>query len=413
MPYFFPRQIILFGVKHFQRYIANQKRAFLDVDLPQEHPMKLIVVIPCYNEPDIVETLYSLMACAAPPSQTGVFVIINSEIQSPPNIVVQNRQTYEQLVRFAAKNNTPHLSFYPFLFEDLPRKHAGVGLARKIGMDLAISHFLKTSCPDGVIISLDADCTLSENFLLHIHHLFDKERDVAVSVHGFWHRVEPPNRALENAVRQYERYLRYFSEMLRFIDFPYPYHTIGSAFAVSADAYVRVGGMGRQQGGEDFYFLQKVFALGKVRELDEITVYPLARFSERVPFGTGRALSKILQHPQEQLMAYTPESFLVLKAFFDNKDAFFKQPRTVVATMLETLHPVLIHFLKEIKATEAIDDCNNNCASTATFNKRFFHHFDAFKIIKFLNYAHQNAFSHQPLEICIGRMKNIHNEFSW
>jgi hypothetical protein len=39
------------------------------------------------------------------------------------------------------------------------------GLARKIGMDLAIQHFLDTGNRDGVIISLDADCTVSPNFL--------------------------------------------------------------------------------------------------------------------------------------------------------------------------------------------------------------------------------------------------------
>ncbi len=166
----------------------------------------------------------------------------------------------------------------------------------------------------GVIVSLDADCTVSANFMIDIYKAFSRDNRLNATVHQFYHRVENHNPAIENAVRQYENYIRYFREMMKFTGFPYYYHTIGSAFAVSADAYVRVGGMGRQQGGgEDFYFLQKVFALGKVDELEGTYVYPMARFSERVPFGTGPALRKILDEPDGVLKVYSIAAFRELK----------------------------------------------------------------------------------------------------
>jgi hypothetical protein len=54
---------------------------------------------------------------------------------------------------FAERYNEDSFVFLPLLFEDLPRKHAGVGLARKIGMDLAVEHFLRNEKPRGIIVS--------------------------------------------------------------------------------------------------------------------------------------------------------------------------------------------------------------------------------------------------------------------
>jgi len=262
--------------------------------------------------------------------------------------------------------------FFPLLFEGLPRKHAGVGLARKIGMDLAVEHFLRIGNDRGVIVSLDADCTVSENFLTAIHRAFISNDRLNATVHNFRHRIEDNTGALENAVRQYEAYIRYYRAMLQFIGFPWYYHTIGSAFAVTADAYVRVGGMGRQQGGEDFYFLQKVFALGETRELDDVWVYPLARFSDRVPFGTGPALQKIINRQDEILNVYSRDAFVSLKQLFEMKDAFYLKNNQEVCEMLTALHPALQRFLQETLFLDDIADCNGNSASLGAFQNVFF-----------------------------------------
>jgi hypothetical protein len=187
--------------------------------------------------------------------------------------------------------------------------------------------------------------------------------------------------------------------MLKYIGFPYYYHTIGSAFAVSADAYVKVGGMGRQQGGEDFYFLQKIFQLGQIKELQETYVYPMARFSDRVPFGTGPALQKILDEPDRRIKIYSKHSFFLLKSLFDIKDIFFKMDENEIIPLLSELHPALQNFLEENNFINSLNDCNNNCSNLNSYQKRFFHHFNSFKIIKYLNYVHTSIFSYKNIEI--------------
>ena len=65
---------------------------------------------------------------------------------------------------------------------------------------------------------------------------------------------------------------------------------------------------------------------------------------------------------------------------------------------LSDLHPALQNFLKEINFLDSLSDCNNNCSSLNSFGKRFFHHFNSFKIIKYLNFVHPSPFPYEKIE---------------
>lgn len=384
-------------VKNWKSYIDRQKKEYTRFRYPKEFGAEIVVVIPCYNEPGLRATLHGLRACEPPAVSTLVAVIINSGVLSNNDAVAQNRITYDEVNLFASRYNESNFSFLPVFFEGLPRKHAGVGLARKIGMDLAVEHFLRNRTERGIIISLDADCLVSSNFLTSIYEAFQQDDRLRVTIHKVRHRVDEPGSELEKQVRQYEAYLDYYRGMLKEIGFPYYYPTVGSAFAVLADTYVKVGGMGRQQGGEDFYFLHKVFEHGKAKELNDVTVYPLARYSDRVPFGTGPALQKMMDEAGNTPTVYSRRSFLELKGLFDLVDAFFRQDREGVAARLHGLHPALSRYLNEIDFMRMVDDCNGNSTRLDTFRKRFFHHFNAFRIIKYLNRVHPDPFPREPI----------------
>jgi hypothetical protein len=384
-------------MKHWEKYIQKHQ-AYNKYAIPAGFDYGMVVVIPCFDEPDVLTTLRSLMQCVPTQYPVGVLVVVNSSELTDVAIVKHNRVTYDEVVVFAKENNQPQLAFHALLCENMPRKHAGVGLARKIGMEWAVRGFLQSTNSNGVIISLDADCTVSDNYLQLIEHQFTTYSPNCC-VLNFKHRTNDNNSALQNAIDQYEAYIWYFRNALKAIDFPFYYHTIGSAFAVLADAYVRVGGIGRQQGGEDFYFLQKMFFLGKTTELMKAFVYPEARFSDRIPFGTGPALEKILATDDGLLRVYSAEAFEALKEFFVLRIKFYKQPQEVVFVLVEKLHVSIQHFLKENNLLAAIADCNENSATANTFEKRFFHHFDAFTIIKYLNFAHDNYFELTPIQI--------------
>ena len=384
-------------MRHWQKYIQKHQ-AYNKYAIPPNFNYGMVVVIPCYDEPDVLTTLNSLIQCAPTQHPVLVLVVVNSGELTKVSVIQHNRKTYDELIAFAKEHNQPRLSFHALLCEDLPRKHAGVGLARKIGMEWAVRGFVQSGNNHGVILSLDADCIVSENYLSSIENQFSSYSPNCC-VLNFHHRTNEKNEALQNAINQYEQYIWYFRNALKAIDFPYYFHTIGSAFAVSADAYVRVGGIGRQQGGEDFYFLQKLFFLGKTVELMKTFVYPEARFSDRIPFGTGPALEKISTSDDGLLRVYSVESFQVLKRFFDLRLKFYKQSDDVVNDLIKDLHVSIQQFVTENNLLSAISDCNENSATVATFQKRFFHHFDAFLIIKYLNFAHNNFFELTPIHI--------------
>lgn len=398
-------------MKHWQKYIQKHQ-AYNKYPIPADFDYGMVVVIPCFDEPDVTTTLKSLMQCRSTQNPVGVLVVVNSGELSDEAAIQNNRKTYNELIAFAMKHNQPNLYFHALLCEDLPRKHAGVGLARKIGMEWAVRGFLQSGNSDGVIISLDADCTESENYLQLIENQFTTYSPNCC-VLNFKHRVHSvttdntDNAALQSAIDQYEDYIWYFRNALKAIDCPYYYHTIGSAFAVLADAYVRVGGIGRQQGGEDFYFLQKVFFLGRTVELMKAFVYPEARFSDRIPFGTGPALEKIIATDDGLLRVYTVEAFKALQSFFILRIKFYKQSDAVVKAVIEDLHISIQQFLADNNLLAAITDCNENAATAGTFEKRFFHHFDAFFIIKYLNFAHNGYFELIPITIAKDKLDTL------
>ena len=379
-------------MKNWYKYLNRQQEQFLQFPIPSIFKTDGVMVIPCYDEPDISETLLHIKALVSDAYPLAVVVVINSGINSPNEAVLQNRNTYEELKAFSEKHSDTFIYFHPVIFENLPRKYAGVGLGRKIGMDLAVKYFLETQKKDGFIISLDADCLVSENYLSNIFSAFQKHPKTNTAVINFHHRIDPQTPEIEIAIRQYEQYIRYQSQMLEKIGFPYPLHTIGSAFAVKAEAYVNVGGMGRQQGGEDFYFLQKVFALGHTEFLKNTFVYPLARFSDRIPFGTGPALNKIVESKDKELKVYSPESFDTLHFLFNNIPSLFKKDMELVEIFYFGLPLPLQDFITIEEFLEIVSDVQNNSASLTAFQKRFFHHSNAFRIIKYLNFVHPKYF---------------------
>ena len=347
----------------------------------------MIVVIPCYKEPELNRTVQSLFDCDRGDFPVEIIVLINSYQIDTDEVVAMNRDSYRQMKDFASKNNSPTFFLTPILVENLSGHQTGAGLPRKLGMDEAIRHF--NGDKSGIIVSLDADCTVETNYLTEIFRNFKEYRLNSATVE-FHHPVEHLKTAdpLRIATVNYEEYLRYYRLALEYCGYPYPYFTIGSAFAVTAETYLKAGGMGKQQSGEDFYFLQKVFPLGKTRFIDSTCVYPAARISDRVPFGTGPALQKMLAENQLSKYSYSVDAFKTLKVFFDKIDLFFKKPVKEIEESIRKMPEYLLLFLKEDGFLRKIEEINRHTASLLNFRKRFFHYFNAFKILKYLNFVH-------------------------
>ncbi len=348
----------------------------------------LSIVIPAYDEVALCKSLQAIRDCAPSKQSVEIIVIINSSENTEEHIKKQNRQSYAEALAFAEKCNSPKLKFFIFNIENLPKKFAGVGLARKIGMDEALRRFNMLDKAEGLIAGFDADALTDKNYLQAIENYFAENPEKnAASIH-FEHPTEGSefSETIYKNIINYELHLRYFVEALRFARFPFAYHTIGSSFVVKADIYAKQGGMNRKKAGEDFYFLQKIIPLGNYGEINASKVIPSPRISHRVPFGTGAAIAKMTENNTNDFGTYNFEVFILLKRFFESVDEFFS------VFSYDNIPEPLKSFLVNLHFADDYQKIKANSPNIRVFRKRFFDWFNAFRVIKFLNYAHENFF---------------------
>lgn len=365
--------------------------------------LAVIVMIPCLNEPEIIKTLESLWSCSPIESTCEVIVAINNSESSSFEVKDFNRQTLRKLIEWKAQNDRPKFTLYPIYADTIPSKFAGAGMARKIGMDEAIRRFNQINNPSGIIVSLDADCLVSENYMEVIEQKFQDKNCFAATI-NFSHRIDDlTDEKQKTGIRLYEDYLHYYKKALDYSGFPDSIYTIGSAFAVKAEAYVKQGGMNRRQAGEDFYFLNKLTKLGQVKEITETTVFPSGRVSDRVPFGTGAAMSKWMNADGDLTKTYNFAAFRAIKSLFDRVDSLFRANPEEIKNL--PLPESILEYLSTIDFSAKVLEINKNSSSLISFRKRFFQFFDAFVIMRFLNIAHQNHYKRQNLEEAIAQLE--------
>jgi hypothetical protein len=340
----------------------------------------IIVVIPCYRDEFIFNTLNSLENAKLPKSKIEVIVIINSSELDSDIVLEQNQQIFDEL--FLRSRTSFYKNFKLLVHNEVgvPKKVAGVGNARKIGMDEAIRRFDTIEKPDGIILSLDADTLVENNYFTLIELAFVSNKANA-AFFQFQHDFDTGiySEQTIRACKLYEIYLRYFRLSLAYTGFPYSIHTIGSCFGVRALNYTKAGGMSKRQGGEDFYFLHKLAPQTPVFAIKDIIVKPSPRVSDRVPFGTGPAVASI-----SKSMTYYVYNF---KLFIDLK-SFFDQFQTIYITndfKRLCLPDSIFNYFGEEQLLLTIEECKKHTNNFEAFSKRMFTKIDAFAIVKFLN----------------------------
>lgn len=369
------------------KYLGKQDRKTLIKQLP-DADVEIGIVIPCFREPGILLTLKSLLNCDIPSCKVEIIILVNHSEIASEEIKKFNFKTKKEVENWISIHGNGALSFFVVGPIELQKKWAGAGLARKFGMDEAIRRFNLLKKPDGIMVSLDADTLVKKNYLVEIENYFNQNpKDVGATI-PFEHQTEGLNSKQLEGILLYEQYLGYYKNALEFTGYPYSMFTVGSAFVVTAGAYVKRGGMNRRQAGEDFYFLQNLVQLGKVGEMFSTKVYPSARLSDRVPFGTGPILQKWMNGDEDLTQTYNLQAFVDLKLFFEVKEKFFKIDEPEFQQIVSVLPEPIHHFLIEDNFWKELNDLNNNCSTLKSFQNRFFQKFNAFKILKFLNFAH-------------------------
>lgn len=364
----------------------------------------MVVVIPAYKEEFLLLSLMSIKRCQKPHWDVEVIVVINDSEVDTTKTKQLNQKIYQQTLEWSEKNSRPHLRFRVIYQDDLPKKFGGVGLARKIGMDEACYRLEKAKQKKGVIICFDADSRCAENYLVEIEkHFKNNSKTPACSIY-----FEHPIRGFDyeekvyHAIVEYELHLRYFINAQRLAKHPHAYQTIGSSMAVRSDFYQKQGGMNRRKAGEDFYFLQKFIALGKFTELNTTTVFPSPRISDRVPFGTGKAVGEIIKQ-KGSYETYNLQTFLDLKDFFVELKNIYKLQDQWQTIELPTS---VRQYLNRIDANTRLAEIFMNTTTLPSFKKRFFNWFNAFQVMKFAHFTRDQFYPNVPVTTAASSLLN-------
>jgi len=276
---------------------------------------------------------------------------------------------------------------------ELPEK-GGVGMARKIGLDWALA-ILDPAASPGLLLSLDADTLVDPNYLSAVREHFVAQNAWAAAI-AYAHRLDGP---LEEtaAIVCYEIFLRYHVLGLRYAGSPYAFHSIGSTIACRADAYVAVSGMNQRQAGEDFYFLEQLAKTGGVDEIGTTTVYPSARPSSRVPFGTGRRVRRFLAHTHDEYLLYDPRSYQIIKDWLAIVADHLDGNAADLLTRAGTICPQLRVFLESNNFAQAWERLQRNSAGHQQLHSQFHRWFDGFRTMKLIHHLRDNGFPERPM----------------
>jgi hypothetical protein len=360
------------------------------------------VVIPALAESaHLFATLRSL--AANPPEFLArflVLVVVNHREDAFPG---DKEDNYATLKRLAALD--PELASLRLAWVDaaspgleMPAKAGGVGLARKIGLDLALSR-LDFIEQNPILICLDADTLVEPSYLPAIDRHF-RHTGCGGAVIPFCHRPgESPEQ--QQAIDRYELFLRSYVLGLALAGSPYAFHTVGSAMVCTASAYIRMGGMNRRPAAEDFYFLQQLYRTAGVEQLRGTLVHPSPRPSHRVPFGTGRSISRTLWEDAGAVMFYQPECFRILGDWLKTATGNPDREAVVMLTEAAAVSPHLAGYLENAGFTGVWESLRKNHGRAEALRSAFHGWFDGLKTMKLIHHLSAVAFPRCEPEVAL------------
>lgn len=245
-------------MRTIDKYLSTRDEARAIADTLEAHEQ--VVVVPAYGEGEL-----DALHASIPDSQL-LILVVNEPPDAPDDKRALNRET---LAWARERAHCVHKVF--------PRKQ-GVGAARAFGADVALAMHAQGKLGVPMIFMTDADAVLPSDYVSRV------DADAAACIYPFVH--EP----LHPAITAYEIGLRYYVAGLRWAGSPYAFHTIGSCMAIHVEAYASMRGVPLRNAAEDFYLLNKVRKVGRVASLKGAPIRLSGRGSDRVPFGTGRAV---------------------------------------------------------------------------------------------------------------------------
>jgi len=392
--------------RYAETYLKKYSSGKWSVEPVQTNKYNNIVVVPAIAEyENLLRLVKSISEIEDEYVDETLFLFVINNSESADKKIKSNNEKTIQFIRELKRNDNPVTELKEIIFNrninigfidassqcnELPEKDAGVGLARKTGMDLALNLFDYENNRKKILICLDADCIVEKNYLKAIVEEVN-EKNIEAGYVQYEHKL-PENEIEQNAIVCYEIFLRYYTLGLEYAGSPFSFAAIGSTMFCDVESYCRIGGMNKRKAAEDFYFLEKLAKITRIQKIDSSRVYPSSRKSWRVPFGTGQRINRFTAQTHEEYLLYDPRIFIVLKkwlnVFYSEKvlsgNEYLKEA--------EMINPFLSSFLKINSFTESWDKIIKNSKTSEQIQKQKTMWMDGFRTLKLVHYLRDVAF---------------------
>jgi hypothetical protein len=147
-----------------------------------------------------------------------------------------------------------------------------------------------------------------------------------------------------------------------------------------------MGGMNVRNAGEDFYFLQHLAKTGGIAQVKGTVVYPSARASKRVPFGTGRSVSRLLGREEGAVLFYQKDCFQLLRDWLVLVTRNLKSEGEEIRANAEKISGHLAAYLDSIHFVAVWNKLRKNFHDPPKLRSAFHGWFDGLKTMKLIHY---------------------------
>ncbi|MEI9941810.1 MAG: hypothetical protein WDO69_31740 [Pseudomonadota bacterium] len=392
------------GAKYFARY-AEPEFALAGA-LSERYQAALIVPV-CGEAPSLLDGFQPALSRAT--GRVLLILVVNATDAASAEIHAENQRLLAHLAaRFTAPRAITHehvaargwlgrAEHHDLLWLDratpgvrLPPRE-GVGMARKLGGDLAAALWSRgqLSCP--LIASSDADVTLPAEYF---EQLTEPVSESTRSAAWLWpYRHQPGgDPAIDAATLLYEISLRYYVLGLAAAGSSFAYQSVGSTLCVDAAAYLSVRGVPKREAAEDFHLLDKLAKVGPLRRPSVTPIGIRARASERVPFGTGRRSREIAAEltTGREFELYSPSIFQALAAVLQGLDDFARSAEVAaLARAVERGVPEIAQSVQQVLtglgAFAALANAAGQAPTGAVLRRRIHTWFDSLRTLRFVH----------------------------
>jgi hypothetical protein len=419
------------GAQYFERYAEPE--ALLGSAL-SEHYLAALVVPVCGEAASLLDGFRDALSRAR--ERVLLILVVNATDAATSEIHLANQRLLAELeVRFPARvaiaqagvptrGSLARAEGHDLLWLDraspgarLPPRE-GVGMARKLGGDLAAFLWARSQLSCRLIASSDADVTLPGDYF---EQLTKPVSEHVPSAAWLWpyHHEPGADAGIDAATVLYEISLRYYVLGLAAAGSCYAYQSVGSTLCVDAAAYLSVRGVPKREAAEDFYLLDKLAKVGPLRRPAVAPVAIRARDSQRVPFGTGRRSREIAEElaTGRQFSLYSPQIFRALAAVLRGLDDFARSAdvtalsRAIELGVPEIAEPVR-QVLTGLGAFSALASATGQAKAGAVLRRRIHTWFDSLRTLRFVHGLRDSCSPSLPWRAALASAPFLADSFS-